>query len=476
MRATLCSVVLLAAACAHVHPTPAPEERVYDVPLDVALTEAAKLLEANGILVHPVEGQPGVLVSKVTEWDSTKLVDMEPWQRQKIAVMQRSRWLVFGRAVGPHRSSVQIVRQIDNEVTNEPLKPVERPLPDFIKQWSRASPVERLNAEPVRCEPMEQVLAARLDAKAAVEILAPVDEPVVEPEPPPEVPAAPPDSLAVNDCGINSSAIDDFFAAGNTLLLGDQLGTKQAPAAFATLVCTALHHHLEVIAALNLPATQQAALNAYLSTDGGKNARAALIRGSFWNGLYPDGTSSVAMLDLIDQLRRWRQAGAPITVLAIDAPTPGNPREAAMAARIEQQQLKHPNAFSLVLAGNAHVTRHAGAQWDTGLLPLGYRLSSMHPGEVLALDLAFDPGLHWACHLEGKNHLVCGAMAVSPGLQNTENLPVPVRLVRKFSTTSEYGYDGTWYVGRLTASPPAASPDALPPENPGTLEGAGRLR
>jgi hypothetical protein len=432
---------------------------VFDVPLDVALAEATAMLKANGIEVHPVEGQPGVLASDVVEWDSSK-AGIKPWYlRDRVAVIQRSRWLVFASAQGPKRTTVQIVHQVENDVTNEqPHKFV--PPPNRVAQtWNAQSPVERLNAEPVRFEPFEKELAARLDAMVAVETLTPSETPVVEPSPLPTA-AAPLDQRTIGDCGINSGAIDDFFEPAHTLLLGDQLGTNEAPVGFASLVCTALHRHLEVIAALSLPATEQASLNTYLSSDGGSKARAAFVRGPFWEGLYPDGTSSAAMLDLIDRLRRWRQAGAPLTVLAIDVATPGNAREAAMAARIEKQQISQPDAFTLVFAGNVHVTRNVGAAWDAQLLPLGHRLAALNPDSVLALDLAFEKGLHWACRLESNSHLACGEAQISPGPYNTETLPSQVKMVRRYSSLSEFGYDGTWFVGRLTASPPAASPDA----------------
>jgi len=458
MRA-LTGVLLALAACAHVNPAASGEERVFDVPLGQALAEAAAVLAANGISVHPVDGQPGVLASEVVDWDSTKLGAVPWWARNRIAVLQRSRWLVIGRALGPRRSAVQILHQVENDVTNEAPRQARAPRPELVQRWNRESPIERLDAAPVEFEPFEHELAARLDALVAVETLSPSDAPIVDPQPlAPGTP--PPDQRVIGDCGINSGAIDGFFAPGHTLLLGDQLGSNEAPEGLAALVCTALHRKLEVIVALSLPATEQTALNAFLDGDGGATSRAALVRGPFWESLYPDGTSSVAMLELIETLRRWRRAGAPLTVLAIDATTPGNAREAAMAARIENQQMKQPDAFTVVLAGNVHVTRAVGAGWDSSLLPLGHRLATLDHEGVLALDLAFDAGMHWACRLQPKGHLECGEVKVIPGPYNTEALPPNVKMVRRYSKTSEFGFDGTCYVGRLTTSPPAASPDA----------------
>jgi hypothetical protein len=156
---------------------------------------------------------------------------------------------------------------------------------------------------------------------------------------------------------------------------------------------------------------------------------------------------------LLDRLRQWRQGGDDVTVVAYDNGLRGNEREAAAAARIAEERSRFPEAFTLVLGGNVHLSRRAGAQWDASYLPLGHRLA--RDADVLALDVAFDEGRHWACRLFTGGKLDCGVSPVEPSPTELAQPAGSGAFVRRWAHTSDYGWDGVWYVGTLSPSPPA---------------------
>lgn len=129
------------------------------------------------------------------------------------------------------------------------------------------------------------------------------------------------------------------------ILLGEMHGTREYPALAARLACAALDDGRAVTLALEMPQEEQARLAAYAASSGDDEASAALTAGSwFWNKVR-DGRASGAMLMLVEQARRWRAQGKPVSIIAIDKPrgAPGT-RDEHMAAR----------GLVIALTGNMH--------------------------------------------------------------------------------------------------------------------------
>ncbi|VXB94225.1 hypothetical protein [Massilia sp. 9I] len=158
------------------------------------------------------------------------------------------------------------------------------------------------------------------------------------------------------------------------ILVGEIHGTREYPALVARLACAALDGGRPVTLALEIPQDEQARLTAYMASLGNDAARSALTSGSrFWEKVR-DGRSSIAVLALIEQARRWRIQGLPLELIAIDKPQgAAGTRDEHMAARIRSASMTAPEMVVIALAGNGHT-----------------RLAPLSPGHLAGLPKGVD--------------------------------------------------------------------------------------
>lgn len=226
------------------------------------------------------------------------------------------------------------------------------------------------------------------------------------------------------------------------VILGEIHGTAEVPALVAAVLAERLAGARPVTLALEIPDSHQAALDAWL--DGGleETAGTALAGHPFWS--FEDGRSSVAMLGLLDQVRRWRQAGAAIELLAFDVPDPavgGADRERHMADRIERALAVPGAAPMLVLTGNLHARRAIGHRFDPELPLMAWHLRGRRSLTVNVRALA---GSAWICSPQ------CGEQILG-----SIPAPAPDTGLNLFPSPSVAGYDGEVVLERFTASAPA---------------------
>ncbi|MFP2910002.1 hypothetical protein ACLESD_34185, partial [Pyxidicoccus sp. 3LFB2] len=245
-----------------------------------------------------------------------------------------------------------------------------------------------------------------------------------------------------------------LLAGGQTLLLADPLGTRELPSAALRILCEASSKGLPVVLALSLPATEQPVLDTYLASEGLEHDAQELLRGSsFWRRVHQDGRSSRAMLWLVEQARRLRASGKPVSLVAFDVDKGGgNMREEQMAKRLLEHRSKAPDAFMLVLAGGTHV-RTTNVGWDGDYEPMGLRLAKALPS-VKALDVGFTRGSQFSCRYNVWDAVECNVFAISPTKQARQASTVSAG-VQLFPTAQQDGFHGRLYVGALNASPPA---------------------
>ena len=80
---------------------------------------------------------------------------------------------------------------------------------------------------------------------------------------------------------------------GGSSVVGEQHGTNETPSTFANLVCLASKGR-PVVVAVEQPTGEQAAIDAYLMSDGGRVAEAAFLKSAIWTNKFKDGRSSQA--------------------------------------------------------------------------------------------------------------------------------------------------------------------------------------
>jgi hypothetical protein len=256
------------------------------------------------------------------------------------------------------------------------------------------------------------------------------------------------------ECGEDVAGREQLTAP--LVLLGEIHGTSEIPAVFGRLVCRAAEGQRSgsILVGLEIFTTAQPALDAFLDSDGGPRARAALLEADFWQREYQDGRSSRAMLELLEQIRRQRAAGLKVVVRAIDPPdwtSPGE-RDARMAEAIQQSiDAVHP-ARTYVMVGNVHSRALKGYPWNPAAdyLPMGARLRETHP-DLIALDTAY-AGSAWTC---------TSAQAKDCGVHDARSRQAPAgptpRLVLDPEAFAKAGHHGMVFVGAVTAAAPARS-------------------
>lgn len=241
------------------------------------------------------------------------------------------------------------------------------------------------------------------------------------------------------------------------VLVGEMHGTVESPAFVSSAACLALHSGRSVTVALEVPIQEDSRFQSYLVSPGSAADRAALLAGGFWQSSYQDGRRSVAMLELLEALRRIRGGGASLRVTLLDTmqepPLTGGARDRAMANRLTEAMAAAPKDLVLVLTGNIHTRIGRGTPWDKDYEPMGFVLSRIAPGARLAaLDVRYTGGTAWFCL--GEQPSSCTVHEVRGGA------PPATPPVTQLRHVNADGYNGFYFVGRLTASPPAASGSA----------------
>lgn len=262
-------------------------------------------------------------------------------------------------------------------------------------------------------------------------------------------------------CGPPVPGMEDVLHPGAVVLLGELHGTKELPALVGRLACHAASAGTPVVVGLEVPREEQVAVDAYMDSDGGEEARAELLHGTFWRRPYQDGRSSVARLELLERLRGWRQAGQPLSVLAFDVRGQGSVRAAGLARRLKWARDRAPAATLLVLVGNVQARVVRGTEWDPELSPMGWYLSR-EGLPVTSLDARFSGGTAWTCQLTPEEQLACGegtpvlprGISREQGIRYEGSAP----FVRLLDADAREGFHGVFYVGPVTASPPAVAP------------------
>ncbi|WBQ15707.1 hypothetical protein [Sphingobium yanoikuyae] len=190
-------------------------------------------------------------------------------------------------------------------------------------------------------------------------------------------------------------------------IVGEQHGTTEAPEIFADLACLAGNAGRKPVIAVELPADATETIREFLSTPDDRTARERLLAHAFWRGPMYDGRSSKAMLNLLERLRRLKQANIIADVIAFQ-PTifaTGEAYEKAMALNLERASAE--GGFVLALVGNVHARL---TQWQfsgKSYLPMAGHLPRR---QTLSFDIGDNGGAQWACFVEpsAKSGTECG--------------------------------------------------------------------
>lgn len=210
-------------------------------------------------------------------------------------------------------------------------------------------------------------------------------------------------TTSTDDAGIPAAveALHAHATGHRLILLGESHGTQEIPR-FVQALVTRYAVEGPVLLGVEIPATEQASLDAFLRSPGAAAGREAVLHRPWWtrHDNQHDGRRSYDMLDLFDGLRRLRAQGRIVRVLAYDVGEheqhAGNDwRDERMAEAIRAAYGANAHAVVLVLAGNVHAML---ARPDDIVGPVqktaGQWLADLHPESV---RIAARGGASWAC-------------------------------------------------------------------------------
>jgi hypothetical protein len=256
---------------------------------------------------------------------------------------------------------------------------------------------------------------------------------------------APLDGHAASATCAGVDGVDQLLAPGIVVLVGEVHGTAQSPAFVSALACNAIGAGFPVTVALEIPVDEAGRVDAFLASGGAEADRAALIAGPFWAPSAADGRSSIAMVDLIDDLRVARAAAMSIAVALLDSSV--SDRDAAMAARVADAAAADPDGIVIALTGNVHTRVQPDPAADPAVVPMGQLVTGLLGADrVVALDVTHAGGSAWVCTD------ACGETTLQGGGPPDSAFRLSLHL-----DDASSGFHGEYSVGPLTASPPAAT-------------------
>lgn len=229
----------------------------------------------------------------------------------------------------------------------------------------------------------------------------------------------------------------DLVADKRVVWMGEMHGSQEGPRLFLGLVrLISQHHKSPPVVALEIPTTEQQAIDRYLAT-----GEDAVLRASpFFGSEVKDGRSSVAMVQLLSQLRTEKVTA--IVCFDTAVITTAQERDTAMAQNLQRFAKKYPDAKLVVLSGNLHAKRVDGVEWDPKYRPAAFELGKMLDS-LVTFDLAFESGTIWALTEKGF-----AEMKVR-GERWNGTAPYYINL---FPQRTD-GYDGAIFTRKLTGSP-----------------------
>jgi hypothetical protein len=218
------------------------------------------------------------------------------------------------------------------------------------------------------------------------------------------------------------------------VLVGEVHGTKEIPLLFANMV------RVNVAAAngrigigLELPTLLQPIVDDAVRTPVSRDVlRSRLLRNAIWQSLN-DGRSSEAMLELVLDMAELAQLPN-VSLFFFD--TQVNERDDTMARLISERVQQGGYELTLILTGNIHANKAPQFPRHPSIVPMGWKLGQ-RGFRVHSFDVRYGEGEAWVCIPDCGIHHLKGATAIA---------------------SSQSGYDGTLYVGPISASPPARLP------------------
>jgi hypothetical protein len=229
------------------------------------------------------------------------------------------------------------------------------------------------------------------------------------------------------------------------VVFGEVHGTREVPAFVTAYLCAAAKKQRKITLALEYPANQQDAIDAFMVSNGTTQDVERFTSTAFWRRDRQDGRTSVDMLRMHQNIRTLRASGVDIKVVAIDSEVGPARRDTVISDNLRAELRQGEGRQVLVLIGGLHAVRNKGNRFNPHYESAVYLLDDKRP---LALTVGTSGGTAWVC--QGGTSASCHA---APWDINRVT-PAPATPFSLVPPSAQF--DGMFFVGPTTASPPAA--------------------
>lgn len=283
--------------------------------------------------------------------------------------------------------------------------------------------------------------------------------------------APPPDRAGAAACALPPGWSAVAQRRTRYIIFGESHGTIEAPVFVGATACGLARKGERLLIAIEHQAPENDALQAAWKLP--KSQFPSALRLTGWKGRN-DGVGSEAMFELLTRLHALKSDGARIDVVGFngardevqrerfkDLPGQG-PHEAAQAENIRLAAEAKAYDRVLVLVGNLHARKRPVVRGNVSFEPMAMRLAPS--GEITSLVMKHGPGTTWSCRLKPGVVLQAGkplpANSLDCGNHSTRGIPdlgkPPfVGLGSLPGADPDPAYDGFFWIGPVTGSPPA---------------------
>jgi len=179
------------------------------------------------------------------------------------------------------------------------------------------------------------------------------------------------------------------------IMFGEIHGTREMPAYVAQVLCFLSDKKGPVKIGLEYLPAQLPHINRYIESSGLGSDKNALLGNPYWSNAYQDGRASLAMFNLIDQIRVQRLAGKDVEVFLFDDQSSAD-RDKAMAEHIVRELRHDPDTLHLLITGNIHSQVKKGVPWNQDYMTMGAYISESN-FEIVSILLRHEGGTAWIC-------------------------------------------------------------------------------
>lgn len=231
------------------------------------------------------------------------------------------------------------------------------------------------------------------------------------------------------------------------IIVGEGHGSQEMPDYFLKIACRLIQENKPLLIGLEIPASEQLAINNYMQSDGDLGDRTDLLSGIFWHRGRKFGMASEALLSIIETSRKWKKSGISVLVFSYDQAEGSWPerlqkkesfwggyREAIMGLNIDARARLYPNHTLLIFSGGIHARKNdGGANYYPSM---AYQLAARYM--IKTITFSYPEGETWHCGGATRETMKCG-----------------IQTERKSKFVVNPDFDITIPLEKITASPPA---------------------